>query len=205
MEYTLKHVSGPATEPVSLAEAKAHLLIEDLTLTSAQTADLESKIRAARREAEGYLGRKIGVQVWDILIDSFPWFTFWRIPLEPLISVDSIVYLDADGDEVTVPAETFGHSADKGLLWLVEGQTWPTEYYYPFAGIRVRVTVGIQPESDGASPATLRYPDNIRQAILVRLGTLYSIREDQTLGTTMQAGKVGTFEALLSSEKDIRP
>lgn len=205
MEYTLRHVSGPATEPVSMAEVKAHLLIEDLTLTPAQTADLESKVTAARRQAETYLGKKIGTQVWDIVSDTWPVWGYWILPLQPLVSVDTISYTDEDGDEATVDPATYHFSPTKQILWLKSGEYWPTDPLMPFSGVRVRVTVGIQPESDGLSPVSYRYPDNIRQAILMRVGTLYNIREDMTLGTTMQAGKTGAFEDLLGGERLIVP
>ena len=202
MEYTLKHVSGPTTEPVSLAEVKDHLNM-DPTDTS-QDQNLETSISAARIEAESYLGKKIGTQTWDIYLDGFPWWDF-RVPLEPLISIDSITYTDEDGLDDTVPADDWAYSTVTGRLWLKRTAYWPSVDLQPFSGVRVRVTVGITQQSDGQSPETLRWPDNIRKAILFRIGTFHNIREDMTLGTTMQAMKVGTFEALLSGDRLVIP
>jgi uncharacterized phiE125 gp8 family phage protein len=197
------HISGPATEPVTLEEVKAHLLIEDLTLTSAQNSDLETKISAARIEAEDYLGQKIGTQTWEVHLGTWP--TLWaEIPIGPLISVDEITYTDADG--VVHVLDTAIYSwATRGLWWLKRDQSWPTAVLADWDAIKVKVTVGIKPVTNGASPETLIWPQNIKLAILYRVGTYWNIREDTLTGTTMQAGKVGTFEALLTGNRIVIP
>lgn len=197
------HISGPAEEPVTLTEVKAHLLIEDLTLTAAQTADLETKISAARIEAEDYLGQKIGTQVWEIHLGTWP--SLWaEIPIGPVISVDEITYVDSDGVVHTLDPAIYAWTS-RGLWWLKRDQSWPTAMLAEWDAITIQVTVGIQPVSDGASPETFSYPHNIKQAILYRVGTHWNIREDMLTGTTMQAGKVGTFEALLSGNRIVIP
>lgn len=204
VEYSLKHISGPATEPISLAEAISHL--NSLTLEEMnyqEQENLESDIRAARRDAENVLGKKIGAQQWDIVLHGWPRRGF-VLPLEPLISIESIVGIDRDGVEHTVDEAVYAYSPEAGLLWLRGGQSWPSIELQEFAGVRIRVNVGMQPVSDGASPPMERYPDNIRKAMLYRIGTFYGTREDVTLGTLQAGVEVPlTFRHLLSSERNI--
>jgi uncharacterized phiE125 gp8 family phage protein len=200
--YSLKHLSGPTTEPVSLTETKTALRLS-LTATN-EDDDLRIKIAAARRQAEHVLGKKIGTQVWEIYYDSWPHYGYWQLPLEPLIAVNSVQYTDEYGDVETLDSSEYSYSTQTGQLWLVPDTTWPAVDLLPFSAIVVNVTVGIQPVIYGnTSPASTSYPENIKQAILYRVGTMYNIREDVTL---LAASKVpGTFDDLLSGERNIVP
>jgi hypothetical protein len=63
----------------------------------------------------------------------------------------------------------------------------------------------MQPVSNGLSPESFSWPYNIKLAVLYRIGTYWNIREDMLTGTTMQAGKVSTFEALLNGDRIVVP
>lgn len=203
IEYSLKHISGPATEPVSLAELKLQANL-DPTDTS-QDALLNQYISAARRDAENVLGKKIGSQVWDIVQDTWPDYCRWVIPIEPLVSVDEIEVTDEDGIVTTVSPTVYGYSAARNTLWLKQGQTWPYINLSHSGAVRVQVTVGMQPVSDESSPETIAHPATIRQAILLRAATMYRVREDVTLGTTLLAQDVKAFERLLGMERNLVP
>lgn len=199
VDYSLKHISGPATEPVTLAQLKlqAELDPTDTSKDELLTLDLQS----ARRDAENTLGYKIGTQVWDIYLDSWPAYVRWILPIEPLISVDEIEYRDSDGNLATVAETVWAYSAARGSLWLQYGQTWPTVELDAYSAVRVRVTVGLQPVSDGNSPVTLQYPANIRKAILLRASTYYRLREDVMLGGALAPNEVKAFQSLLGAER----
>lgn len=203
MEYSLEHVSGPSVEPVTLAAIKQTLNLDPNSTT--EDADLAAMITAARIEAEKFLGKKIGRQSWDVVYDYWPYWDDIRVPVEPLISVDAITFTDIDGNVSAYSPDYWAYSASRGAVWLKDGYTWLVDDLQPLGGLRFRVTVGIEPKSDGGSPPTLRWPENIRRAIMFRVGTFYNFREDMVAGTTMQAAKVGTFEALLSGDKEFRP
>ena len=70
VSYSLKHISGPATEPVTIEELKLQAKL-DPTDTS-EDALLEQYLRSARRDAENVLGKRIGTQVWDMILDEWP-------------------------------------------------------------------------------------------------------------------------------------
>lgn len=198
--YSLKHISGPATEPVSLA-----LLKEQVKLEAADTSEdvlLEQYLASARRDAENHLGLMIGTQTWDIFLDDWPEYCRYVVPLSPLQTVAEIEYTDENAVAATLATTVYGYSAARGTIWLKPGQSWPTVKLQPSGGVRIRVTVGEQPRSDGQTPAALAYPQNWRQAILLRAATYYRLREDVTTGTTMQSADVRAFQSLLGAERN---
>jgi uncharacterized phiE125 gp8 family phage protein len=200
LEYQTKHVSGPVIQPVTLTEVKMHLKLEPEDVIEDQL--IASYMYGARIEAENFLDEKIGRQTWDLFTECWP---YGALPIRPVISVDSVAYVDAAGVEQTVDPATYIFYPGSGRIFLRPGYSWPGTSTYPGSGIRTRVTAGIEPVSDGQSPPTPRYPDNIRVAILFRVGTFYRVREDVMLGTTRAASEVGTFKALLSGSKFVTP
>jgi uncharacterized phiE125 gp8 family phage protein len=204
VDYSLIHISGPATEPASLTELKAQVNLDSDDTTHDDL--LTQYLKAARKDVEGYLGKKIGTQVWDIHLDGWPPYVMWRVPLVPLISVDSVSYTDEDGDEDTVDGTVYQYSAARNTLFLRHGQTWPSSVHLqPYAGVVIRVTVGMQPVTDGGSPETEDYPAHVKQMILLRAASLFRIREDVTLGSTLTAVEVKAFERIGSTERNLVP
>lgn len=201
MLYSLKHISGPSTEPVTLAELKQQASLDPSD--TSQDELLTRYIRAARRDVENILGRKIGTQTWDVILDDWPTYVRWVLPIEPLIEIESIEYEDEDGLTAFVGGSIWGFNAARNVLWVKPSQTWPSVRLAPEGGVRVRVIVGMQPESDGGSPVTMQYPENIRHAILLRASTFYRLREDVTLGTTMTASEISVYASLLGMERNI--
>ena len=62
------HISGPDTEPITLAQAKLHARVEH----DADDALITGFIAAAREDAEHELGRLLAAQVWQLTFDAFP-------------------------------------------------------------------------------------------------------------------------------------
>ncbi len=68
--YRLTLVTPPATLPLSLNEAKAHLRLED-----DQTADdaaIMALVRGAVEQCEQFTGRALMTQVWSLFRDAWP-------------------------------------------------------------------------------------------------------------------------------------
>jgi uncharacterized phiE125 gp8 family phage protein len=177
----LQIVTPPTVEPITLAEAKAHLRVDhtdDDTLISLL-------IKSARSHLDGkngYLGRALIQQTWDFIIDFFPENEI-RIPLPPLISVTSVIYLDAGGVEQTVPVfdYTVDNVSEPG--WVVPSTNgWPT----PFEGInavRIRFVAGYTPIADSPVDLASNVPFAIKAAMLLLIGSLYANRENVVAGT----------------------
>jgi hypothetical protein len=191
LEYSAKWRSGPDPEPVLIDDIYKALGIT-ADNTSFDPGDLLARASAARIEAEAILGMKIGPQVWDIITDFWP--VNWVLPLLPVQSIVAIYWLDWYGVEHEADSTIYAFLPNENRLWLKPGFFWPDSQLYPTGSIRIRVNVGIP-------LAEIRA--NVKQAILLRTGTLSAIREDMTVGTVQQAAKVGTFEALLGATREI--
>lgn len=126
---SLKCTVAPAELPLTLDEVKTHLKVTG----SADDADILLKIYAAVSQCDGnqgLLNRALVTQTWEMKIDGFPCGVI-ELPLPPLQSVSSIVYLDADGASQTLAADAYrvlnaGVPMRKGLVEPAYGQSWPT-------------------------------------------------------------------------------
>jgi uncharacterized phiE125 gp8 family phage protein len=90
---SLQLLSPPASEPVTLAEAKAHLKLD----TDADDALVASLIVAARARAEWHTGRAFVTQGWMLRLDAWPPDGIATIPLPPLAAVSEIAATSPDG------------------------------------------------------------------------------------------------------------
>src|SRR5690348_16556758 len=98
---SLRLIADPATEPVSLAEAKAHLRVT----ASDEDALISALIIAAREAAEHELGRALITQTWEKTLDLFP--DAIELTNPPVQSVASVQYLDIDGVEQTLSSVSY--------------------------------------------------------------------------------------------------
>lgn len=116
----------PATEPITLEDAKAHLRV-----TSAAENDLiDSLIAAAREYAESYTKRALITQTWKLNFDEFP--SKFDIPKAPLISVSSIKYLDDTGTEKTLATDQYRiliPSFEPGKITPAFNVSWPSTFW----------------------------------------------------------------------------
>lgn len=188
-------VTGPAMEPVSRNEAKAHLrvdLSDDDTL-------IDSLITAVRTHVEQVLSRTLVTQTLDLPLDCFPAGREIRLPRPPLVSVTSVTYTDDEGNVGSVDAGEYVVDTDRkpGRVVLKNGRAWPAVTLREAAGVRVRYVAGY---GDAAA-----VPGPIKAAILLLVGTLYENREDTLVaqGVTVMQLPFGV-EALLMPYKVIR-
>ena len=149
-------------------------------LAGASDAQADAWLMAAHIDAQFYTGRAIGQQVWDWR----PWRHSWqawgptsaadaiwypsalKIPMPPLVSVDSVKYLDGDGAEQTVDPAGYVVSGvgGQGFIFLANSATWPSVGGYPDP-VTIRFTAG-EWEPDGI------VPEGIKQAILLKASDL---------------------------------
>lgn len=166
--------TAPATEPLTLAEAKAQCRVDiddDDTL-------LTSLIVAARELVEKNTGRCLVTTVFKAYGDHFA--DEMVIPDPPLVSVGSVKYLDADDVEQTL-ATTFyqvSSAVEPARLWLKPGQSWPTISEYKQA-VNITYTAGY-----GAASAV---PQALKQAMRLLIGAWYEHREEIITGTIVSA------------------
>lgn len=145
----LRLLTAPATPILTTAEAKSHLRIyhtdEDAyidALVAAATANIDG--------AEGWLGRCIVSQKWELTIDRFPrndhcGVVALNLPLPPLISIEEIEYDNEDGVATELTSANyrkFGVASTGGAYVLPLANTeWPSTHDEP-ASVRISFTAG---------------------------------------------------------------
>ncbi len=90
-------VTAPTAEPVSLAEAKLHLRVDD----NADDVLIGALITAARQHAEHDTRRALVTQTWKLVLDAFPESVI-TLDRAPVSAVVSVVYTDPDGVSQTL-------------------------------------------------------------------------------------------------------
>lgn len=165
METRLTIVTGPASEPLTLAEVKL-----DREVTHDLHDNLFSNyIQAAREMCEKRTGRALLPQTWQQLCvnaDS-------EIPLErwPVTSID----------EISINGEVVDHDQliDDGKLFIAIGDDAFIESSL-FTNSRVIITFKAGYEDATAVPAALK------KWMLLQIGSMYEYRETEQMGTVVQ-------------------
>jgi uncharacterized phiE125 gp8 family phage protein len=156
-------------EPVSLAEAKAHLRI-----TAAEDdALIAGYLLSATRAAEDYVRGKFVTQTWDYTLD-YEWpmicgggYYHYRIelPLHPVVSVSSVSYVDNNGAAQTLSSLLYTVHKNGPVPYIEKAydSSWPTIRTVP-AAITVRFVVGYPVQN---------VPPEITSAVLLGVEMLY--------------------------------
>ena len=122
MAAVVRRTGAPASEPVTLAEAKLHLAV---THTD-HDALISSLITAAREQAEHRAQRSLIDQQWTLSLDAFP--PEIELLMGRVTSVTSIQYVDPDGVTQSLPgAGAYLDNRSDYAQWLVPayGTDWP--------------------------------------------------------------------------------
>lgn len=170
---TWKRTVEPSVEPVSLAEAKAHLRVDvtdDDTLITAM-------IQAAREYIEDATGRALINQTWRLSLNAWPEVDYIELPRPPLASVTSVAYTGSDGTAYTFSTGYYDVDTDSepGRVALEYGDDWPSTTLAAVNPIQITYVAGY-----GATSASV--PEFLRQAILLLLGHWYENREGVIVG-----------------------
>lgn len=158
-----KLTTPPAAEPVTLAEAIAHLRAD----TGVEDALITRLITAARMECELRLNRTLVTSGWTLTLDGFP--TALELPMPTLIAVGSIKYIDTDGVEQTLPSTeyTVDTAHEPGYVVPAFLKSWPDTRDH-INTVTVVYTAGYGTAADVPAP--------IKQWILLAVGDMYDKR-----------------------------
>ena len=164
MSLTL--LSGPAVEPLSLAEAKLWLRVDH-----AEEDDLIAALTtSARLIVEATAQVLLIDQSWRIALDDWPPARLLELPLRPVRALQAVRVFAADGtSELLASAEfAFDAALHRPRLALPAGAPGPGR---ALAGIQIDLLVGF-----GAGPADV--PEPLRQAMRLLVARWYERRGD---------------------------
>ena len=182
----LELITGPATEPVTVLEAKSHARIE----TTADDTAIALYLATARERVELTIGRALLTQTWRLWLDAANIFTDdewwdgtrdgpeWSIQLKPielpygppLVQIVEVLNYDANGRDTALdPALYYADTVGSRLCSTV-GSSWPAPGRVA-NGMSIEYVVGTLEAED--------VPAGIKHAILETFSFLYEHRGDE--------------------------
>lgn len=165
---------APAVEPVTVAEAKAHLRVTH----NLDDTYIESLITAARQHVENATHRALITQTCVMTLDAFPVAPAAIELYRPrLIAVSSIAYIDSAGATKTWSSSDYvvDTQAEPGRVFPAYGEVYPTTQ-----DRRAAVTITY---TAGYGAAATAVPAAIKQAMFLLLRHWYDNRSAVALGT----------------------
>lgn len=180
-----KVTAAPEEEPVSLAEAKAHLRVD----TSDEDTRIGQLIQAARERVEEDTCRALIDQGITYYLDGFPCSTTLRLPRPSLRTVTSISYLDTAGDTQVYDSSKYvvDGVSEPGRIVLKDTQSWPLTLAQANA-----VTIVYSAGWDDAAAV----PAALKEAMLLLIGDAFTLRRETMVGVSSQARRA--YEALIA-------
>lgn len=183
-----QRVTDAASEPITLTEAKAQLRVD----TSDEDTYITSLIQAAREHAEDATGLALLEQTWRATFDNgtLPDGLLVELPRPPLISVDSITYLDTDGNSQTLSTDNYTVDTDArpGRILFSDMPSIKAT----LAALTINYTCGFA-DADSV-------PMKIKQAMLLMITHWFEIRQPVMVGTITSKVPISA-EPLLRSER----
>lgn len=169
---SLKVITPPTDEPLTLDEVKLHLHEDG----DAQDSLISAIIRSTRERAEHLTGRALLPQKLELALNTLPGAI--KLPRPSLISVTSVTYLDAGGVLQTLPADQY----------VVDSHQEPARVVIPGPTIQVAAApnaVRIVYQAGYASADVV--PGGIKTWMLLRIAELYAQREGVVFGDRITA------------------
>lgn len=168
-----RQTSLPATEPVTLAQAKSFMRLP--SGYTAEDSTITAFITAAREQGELITGRGLAQRTWTQVLDSFPYFTdtvqsqlayppsyyslprysttLWnysqmiKLSYPPVLSVQGMNYVDSSGNPQTLYQDTdfvLDRITEPPRIFPQPGQYWPPSLYVANS-LQVNFTAGYDP------------------------------------------------------------
>jgi len=164
---TTKRTAAPLVDPVTLAEAKAHLRVDH----DDEDAGISAMIGAAvsHFDGDGVLGRAMITQSWSQWVSQSPGWV--RLNVGPFQSLTAVEYYDAGNEIQTAPLTDFEVRLDGDFVCLKPKKdfVWPPAYIRNDA-IKITYVAGY-----GDTAADV--PASVRHAILLTIAHWYEHRE----------------------------
>jgi uncharacterized phiE125 gp8 family phage protein len=159
--------SPPATEPVTLAEAKAHLRVTHYD----DDAYIGTLIKTARQSIEAQTGLGLISQAWSVFRDDWPENGVIELPLAPVLDIADIkVHGDDDTFAIIDPAHYYEDKVSRPARIILRGSRSWVRPGRLANGIEILLTIGF-----------VAVPEPLREAVLQLVGHWYEIRGNETV------------------------
>lgn len=183
--YNVRTVVESTVEPLSLDEAYWHLHIDTYGSPLGSDHDdwLENiGIPGARSWCEAYLERTIAQQTLELSSDQFPSGDFIDLPFGPVLSIESVTYLDDGGNDVVFADTdyTLDNYSKPHRLYLGYEMEWPEVVRQVRNSVRIRYVVGYSLSGE-SPPGEFPLPPKTRIGMLMLLGHMFRNRENTTV------------------------
>jgi len=164
-------LTGPAEEPLTLAEARDFLRLD----SAEEDAILAACIMAARQACESFTGRSLITQSWQLYLDQWPTGPI-PLPRPPLQAVTGIKVFAADGTETVLQTDDFwiDAAAAPGRLMARSATVLP-QPGRRLGGIEITYSAGYGDSWNDV-------PQAIRQGLLMAVANFYENRLVETSG-----------------------
>jgi uncharacterized phiE125 gp8 family phage protein len=198
MKSSIRVVTAPAVEPLSLAEAQEFCRVD--SGDTSQDSLLTALIKSAREYAENLTRRSYVKRTLELTLSEF--CREIELPYPPLLYVESVKYIDLDGTLQTVDPSLYQVDTyrEPGRVMPAYGEFWPnTRGGSDFNPVRVRYAAGYatsgSPDSDTDYRANL--PETLRVWMRQKVAQHYKHREAAVVGSIVAEMKRDHFDGLL--------
>lgn len=225
MELRYSLVTPPTAEPVSTADVRTFLKIDDDD-TSADTT-INILIASAREYAEKYTGRSLMPRTWVAVADSFPgcWlppapfsayaygsrFSLYehhaddsviKIGRGPVNSITSITYVDTNGATQTLDPSTYILDTSDLVQRVAPafGSVWPVTRRQ-LGAVRITFKAGYALDTATTAEAQAAISATVRNWMFVRIATAYGHPEEEEIVAKGKLQPLAYVDGLLDSEK----
>lgn len=199
-------IEPPDEDVVTLAETKAQLRISGTEYDAVLQALIQSAVDQIDPAGGGWLGRALRPQTWELRGSRFPyWYdgcgyernfhkAYWtELPYPPLISVDSVKYVDGDGVEQTL-VEGVGFrvlaqgALGKARIAPVYNSSWPSSVRSDSESVRIQFTSGYEDD----------IPAPIKQAVILMVKSVFDVHAQNLLLSEVTIEGVSTRRYVVS-------
>lgn len=188
---SLTRYTAPSSEPVSLAEAKAHCRID----TSNEDSYVSTLITTARQYIEEVLDISMITTVWETRYDAFP---LWEIilPRPPMQNtIVTVIYRDEGGTSRTMTSVASAFQTD---FYATPGRIYPN-YQDTWPAVRGDENSVVVRWSAGYGASGSSVPAILKHAILLLVAHWYEQRQPVGMGYSQVLPIPTTFETLLAA------
>jgi uncharacterized phiE125 gp8 family phage protein len=184
-------VTPPALEPVTLAEAKAHLRLD----TSVDDDLVGALIAAARIHLEATIRRVLIQQTWRVYLDDWPTGSIVELPVAPVSAVSAITVYGPTGAPLVMPASAYQvdvRSVPARVRLIDHASLIPR---LAMNGIEIDLVAGY-------GPSGVSVPQPLREAIMVLVTRWYENRDG--LGAALAGPVPDHFDRLVAPYRLLR-